>query len=89
MAPQYIRHILLRVDNVHRAQSIMYHVVSEADCLEPYLYEYVVVLNHQRADVDVSRKWVVPVGFCAHLSSACDVLHICHVGRYTEGVRGL
>ncbi len=67
----------------------MCHVVSGADVLETYLYEYIVILNHQRADVDVSREWVVPVSFCAHLSSACDILHICHIGRHTEGVRGL
>lgn len=53
-----------------------------------YLYEYIVILNNQRADVDVSRERVVPVSFCAHLSSARDVLHICHTGRHTDGMTG-
>lgn len=66
---------------------IISQVASEAYCLETYLYEYVVILNHQRADVDVSGEWVVPVSFCAHVSSACDILHTCQIGRYRKGKR--
>lgn len=45
--------------------------------VQTYLYEYVVVLNYQGADVNVSRERIVPVCFCAHLSSACHILHVC------------
>lgn len=46
-----------------------------------HLYEDIVVLHHQRADVDVLGERVVAVGLCAHRRSARDVLHICHMGR--------
>lgn len=53
---------------------------------QTHLYEDIVVLHHQRADVDILGKRVVAIRFCAHLSSACDVLHICDMGREAKKV---
>lgn len=51
-----------------------------------YLYKYVVILNHQRTDFNVSREWVIPVCFCTHLSSARDILHIYYVEDKTSNI---